>query len=425
MNLATKKNIPATNQQILEFVKEYETPFYIYDEKGIREGVRKLTKAFAWAPDFKEYFAVKACPIPGIIQILKEEGCGTDCSSIAELIISEKLGIVGEDIMFTSNNTPVYEYQKAIDLGAVLNLDDFSHIDYVQEHIGLPELVSFRYNPGEARAGNAIIGNPREAKYGFTKEQLLEGYKKLKGYGVKRFGLHTMVASNELNIEYFYETARMLFGLMKEIKEETGCEIELIDMGGGIGIPYKPEDTAIDLEVLGAGVQKIYQELVLDKGMALKRLSLECGRLITGPHGYLITKAIHYKNTYKNYIGVDACMANLMRPALYGSYHHIVVVGKENEPCDHVYDVTGSLCENNDKFAIDRMLPKIDIGDFLVIHDTGAHGFSMGYNYNGKLKSAELLLKEDGSVELIRRAETPKDYFATLDCFDIYSKLVK
>ena len=348
MNLATKKNIPATNQQILEFVKEYETPFYIYDEKGIREGVRKLTKAFAWAPDFKEYFAVKACPIPGIIQILKEEGCGTDCSSIAELIISEKLGIVGEDIMFTSNNTPVYEYQKAIDLGAVLNLDDFSHIDYVQEHIGLPELVSFRYNPGEARAGNAIIGNPREAKYGFTKEQLLEGYKKLKGYGVKRFGLHTMVASNELNIEYFYETARMLFGLMKEIKEETGCEIELIDMGGGIGIPYKPEDTAIDLEVLGAGVQKIYQELVLDKGMALKRLSLECGRLITGPHGYLITKAIHYKNTYKNYIGVDACMANLMRPALYGAYHHITVVGKEDHPHNQIYDVVGSLCENND-----------------------------------------------------------------------------
>ncbi len=414
MNLATKKNIPATNQQILEFVKEYETPFYIYDEKGIREGVRKLTKAFAWAPDFKEYFAVKACPIPGIIQILKEEGCGTDCSSIAELIISEKLGIVGEDIMFTSNNTPVYEYQKAIDLGAVLNLDDFSHIDYVQEHIGLPELVSFRYNPGEARAGNAIIGNPREAKYGFTKEQLLEGYKKLKGYGVKRFGLHTMVASNELNIEYFYETARMLFGLMKEIKEETGCEIELIDMGGGIGIPYKPEDTAIDLEVLGAGVQKIYQELVLDKGMALKRLSLECGRLITCPHGYLITKAIHYKNTYKNYIGVDACMANLMRPALYGAYHHITVVGKEDHPHNQIYDVVGSLCENNDKFAIDRTLPTIETNDVLVIHDAGAHGSSMGFHYNGKLHCPEYLLEEKKcELRLIKNGETLEDYFST------------
>ena len=412
--MATEKNLPAENEQILKFVKDYETPFYLYDEKGIREGIRRLNKAFAWAPNFKEYFAVKACPIPQIIQIIKEEGCGTDCSSIAELVISEKIGVIGEDIMFTSNNTPVFEYQKAIDLGAVLNLDDFSHIDYVQENIGLPELVSFRYNPGEARTGNFIIGNPKEAKYGLTKDQLFEGYKRLKGYGVKRFGLHTMVASNELNVDYFYETARMLFGLMKEIKEETGCEIELIDMGGGIGIPYKPEDTAIDLEELGAGIQKLYKELVVGQGMELKRLALECGRLITGPHGYLITKAIHYKNTYKNYIGVDACMANLMRPALYGAYHHITVVGKEDHPYDQTYDIVGSLCENNDKFAIDRLLPRINVEDVLVIHDAGAHGSSMGFHYNGKLHCPEYLLEEKtGKLRLIKRGETLEDYFST------------
>ena len=406
--------LPVSNETLQEFVSQYPTPFYLYDEKGIRERVRCLLKAFAWAPDFKEYFAVKACPTPGIIEILKKEGAGTDCSSIAELLISERVGVVGEDIMFTSNNTPVEEYQKAIDLGAVINLDDITHIDYLQKHIGLPKLVSFRYNPGEARSGNSIIGNPKEAKYGFTKAQLMEGYKKLKEHGVERFGLHTMVASNELNIEYFYETARMLFGLMKEIKEETGCEIELIDLGGGIGIPYRPDQQEVNLEELGAGIQKLYQEMVLDQGMSLKRLALECGRVITGPFGYLITQVIHHKNTYKNYVGVDACMANLMRPALYGAYHHITVVGKEPGAGDQVCDVVGSLCENNDKFAVDRTLPATEAGDILVIHDAGAHGYSMGFQYNGKLRSAEYLLEEKtGKLRMIRRAETLDDYFAT------------
>lgn len=409
------KKLMTSDEKMQTFAQEYQTPFYIYDEKGIRERVRLLLQAFSWAPDFKEYFAVKACPNPQILQILKEEGAGMDCSSLAELVISERIGVVGEDIMFTSNETELEEYRKAIELGAVLNLDDISHIDYIQKGIGLPEMVSFRYNPGEARSGNALIGNPKEAKYGMTKEQLFEGYEKLKKYGVKRFGLHTMIASNELEIDYFLETAKMIFSLMKEIKEKTGCVIELVDLGGGIGIPYHPNQKEVDLLELGKGIQNLYQEMVLDEGMELKRLALECGRVITGPFGHLVTHVIHYKNTYKNYIGVDACMSNLMRPGIYGAYHHITVVGKQHQPEDHLYDIVGSLCENNDKFAIDRSLPEIEVGDLLVIHDAGAHGYAMGFQYNGKLRCPEYLLEEKtGNLRLIRRGETLDDYFATM-----------
>ena len=409
------KKLMTSDEKMQTFAQEYQTPFYIYDEKGIRERVRLLLQAFSWAPDFKEYFAVKACPNPQILQILKEEGAGMDCSSLAELVISERIGVVGEDIMFTSNETELEEYRKAIELGAVLNLDDISHIDYIQKGIGLPEMVSFRYNPGEARSGNALIGNPKEAKYGMTKEQLFEGYEKLKKYGVKRFGLHTMIASNELEIDYFLETAKMIFSLMKEIKEKTGCVIELVDLGGGIGIPYHPNQKEVDLLELGKGIQNLYQEMVLDEGMELKRLALECGRVITGPFGHLVTHVIHYTNTYKNYIGVDACMSNLMRPGIYGAYHHITVVGKQHQPEDHLYDIVGSLCENNDKFAIDRSLPEIEVGDLLVIHDAGAHGYAMGFQYNGKLRCPEYLLEEKtGNLRLIRRGETLDDYFATM-----------
>ena len=409
-----EKYLPASAETLERFAFEHDTPFYLYDEKGIRETVRQLLAAFSWAPDFKEYYAVKACPTPEILKILKSEGCGLDCSSVAELTIAQRLGIIGEEIMFTSNNTPIEEYKMALELGAVMNLDDISHIDYVRQSIGLPELVSFRYNPGPARAGNALIGNPAEAKYGMTKEQLFEGYRKLKEYGVTRFGLHTMIASNELEITYFWETAGMLFDLVKEIKEETGCEIEMVDLGGGIGIPYRPEEKPIDIMKLGEGVKKLYQEKILDQGLELKRLALECGRLITGPHGYLITKVIHQKDTYKKYVGVDACMANLMRPGLYGSYHHISVLGKKADDQDQVYDVVGSLCENSDKFAIDRPLPATAPGDVMVLHDAGAHGYSMGFQYNGKLRSAEYLLEEKtGQLRMIRRAETLDDYFAT------------
>jgi Diaminopimelate decarboxylase len=408
-----EKKLPFSGEQLTSFVEEFPTPFYIYDEKGMRESVRQLVGAFAWAPNFKEYYAVKACPTPGVLKILKEEGCGMDCASLAELVIAEQVGLVGEEIMFTSNNTPLEEYQKAVELGAVLNLDDISHIDYVEEHIGLPEFVSFRYNPGATRSGNDLIGVPAEAKYGMTREQIFEGYEKLKKYGVKRFGLHTMVASNELQLEYFLETAEMLFDLVREIKEKTGCEIEMLNFGGGIGIPYLPGEKSVDLPELGRRIEKLYQEKLVSQGITIERFALECGRLITGPHGYLVTQATHYKNTYKNYIGVDACMANLMRPGLYGAYHHITVAGKENEPLDQIYDVVGSLCENNDKFAINRSLPKIETGDTLVLHDAGAHSYSMGFQYNGKLRCAEYLLGENGKLRKIRRAEGLEDYFAT------------
>ena len=410
-----EKKLPFDKKQIEKIIEKYPTPFHIYDEKAIRENARRLIKTFGWVPGFKEYFAVKAAPNPFLMRILKEEGFGADCSSVAELVLAEKTGITGENIMFTSNDTPADEYRKAKELGAVFNLDDITHIDYVEKNMGLPELLCFRYNPGAAKSGNVIIGRPEEAKYGLTREQLFDAYKTAQAKGVKRFGLHTMVASNELDPEYFIETARLLFVLAVEIHQQTGIKLEFINIGGGIGIPYRPEQEQVDLEAVSRGIHRQYDELIVRNGIAPLKIFMECGRMITGPFGYLVSKAIHKKDTYRHYIGLDSCMANLMRPALYGAYHHISVMGKENAPKDHVYDVTGSLCENNDKFAIQRELPKIDTGDIVVIHDAGAHGHAMGFNYNGKLRSAELLLKEDGSVEQIRRAETLDDLFATLD----------
>jgi diaminopimelate decarboxylase len=407
--------LPFNKEQIIEITKQYPTPFHLYDEKGIRENARRLKSAFKSVHGFKEYFAVKALPNPFILKILKEEGFGTDCSSLPELLLSESVGIVGEDIMFTSNDTPAREYQKAKDLGAIINLDDISHIEFLEKHAGLPELVCFRYNPGPLRKGNAIIGHPEEAKYGFTREQLFEGYRMLKAKGVKRFGLHTMVASNELDNEYFIETARMLLDLVVEITNEVGINFDFINMGGGIGIPYKPTDKPVSYEKIADGVGQAYEETIHKNGLHPPKVFLECGRIITGPYGWLVSTVLHKKHTYKNYVGLDANMANLMRPAIYGAYHHLTVLGKENAPHDHKYDVTGSLCENNDKFALDRLLPEIEIGDVVAIHNSGAHGHSMGFNYNGKLRSAELLLQENGEVAQIRRAETPEDYFATLD----------
>ena len=405
------------NVEINEIIKKYPTPFHIYDEKGIRENTKKLYDAFCWSKGFKNYFAVKACPNPYIVNILKEEGCGADCSSLPELIIAEKVGIKGNSIMFTSNDTPANEYKKAFDLGAVINLDDITHISFLEKNAGIPDIISFRYNPGPLRKtqeGN-VIGNPEEAKYGLTRDQLFEAYKIMKEKGVERFGLHTMIASNELNQSAFIQTADMLFDLIREISEKLKITFEFINLGGGIGIPYKPEQKAIDLKELGESVRKSYVEKIEDSGVSPVKIFMENGRVMTGPYGYLITRAIHEKHIYKEYIGVDACMANLMRPGMYGAYHHITVLGKEDAPHDHKYDIVGSLCENNDKFAIDRQLPEIKNGDILAIHNTGAHGYAMGFNYNGKLRSAELLKKIDGSMELIRRAETTKDYFATFD----------
>lgn len=411
-----EKKVPFTKEQIESIIEKYPTPFHIYDEQAIRENARNLLAAFSWAPGFKEYFAVKATPNPHILKVLKEEGIGTDCSSLAELILSKQAGIVGEDIIFSSNDTPVEDYQAAKELGAIINLDDITHIDYLEKHVGLPEIISFRYNPGPLlQGGNDIIGYPEDAKYGLTREQILLAYKIMQDKGVKRFALHTMVMSNELSGDSFINTAVMMFDLVLEIYQTLGIRIEMIDLGGGIGIPYRPEQQAVDLDLVGQGIRKAYEEKIVANGLHPVKITMECGRMITGPYGYLVSTALHKKEIYKNYIGLDSCMANLMRPALYGSYHHITVMGKENSPLDHVYDVTGSLCENNDKFAIDRSLPKIDIGDVVVIHDAGAHGHAMGFNYNGKLRSAELLLKADGSVSMIRRAETIADYFATLN----------
>ncbi len=411
-----EKKLPFTAEQLEAIIQQYPTPFHIYDEKAIRENAKRLLAAFSWAPKFKEYFAVKATPNPHLLSLLREEGIGADCSSLAELILAEKSGITGENIMFTSNNTPFVEYQKARELGAIINLDDITQIAYLEKHAGLPELVSFRYNPGPLRdGGNSIIGNPEESKYGMTREQVFEGYRILRDKGVKRFGIHTMIISNELNPAYFIETASMMFDLIVEIHQELGIRIDLVNFGGGIGIPYRPEQEAVDLELIGQGVKAVYEQKIVANGLDPLTLALECGRVIAGPYGYLVTRVLHRKEIYKNYIGVDACMANLMRPGMYGAYHHITVVGKEAAPLDHVYDVTGGLCENNDKFAVNRKLPKIDIGDLLVIHDAGAHGHAMGFNYNGKLRSAEILLRPDGSTKLIRRAETLDDLFATLD----------
>ena len=410
-----EKTLPFTKAQIEGIIRACPTPFHLYDEEGIRVNARRLSAAFSWAPGFREYFAVKATPNPYILRILRQEGFGADCSSLPELILAERVGLAGESIMFTSNDTPAEEYRQARRLGAVINLDDISHLPFLEREAGLPELICFRYNPGSLREGNAIIGKPEEAKYGFTRPQLFEGYETVRRKGVKRFGLHTMIASNELDPGYFVETARMLFALVVEIQKTLAVRLEFVNIGGGIGIPYRPEQKAVDLEVVSRGIREAYEALIRPAGLHPLRLYMEMGRMITGPCGYLVSRVLHLKDTYKRYVGLDACMADLMRPAIYGAYHHITVLGKEATPGDQAYDVTGSLCENNDKFAINRPLPRIEVGDLLVIHDTGAHGHAMGFNYNGKLRSAELLLKADGSVERIRRAETVEDYFATLD----------
>lgn len=410
-----EKRFPITEEQLSEIIKTYPTPFHIYDEKAILANAEAVNKAFSWNKGFKEYFAIKAAPNPYLMKILHAESFGADCSSLPELLLAEAVGITGREIMFSSNDTPAGEMQKAKEMGAIINLDDITHIPFLEKYAGLPDLICFRYNPGPLRAGNAIIGHPEEAKYGFTREQLFEGYRILRDKGVKEFGIHTMVASNELDPKYFIETAAMLFQLVGELSAELGIKFSFVNIGGGIGIPYKPEEEAVDLAVVSKGIQEKYKTLIEDKGLAPLDLYMECGRMITGPYGYLVSTVRHIKKTYKDYVGLDACMTHLMRPALYGAYHHITVIRKEDEPRDFVYDVTGSLCENNDKFAIDRKLPEVVVGDILVIHDAGAHGHAMGFNYNGKLRSAELLLKEDGSVQQIRRAETIEDYFATLD----------
>lgn len=420
-----KKEAFVNKAQIEEIVKTYPTPFHIYDEKGIRANAKALREAFSWNPGYKEFFAVKATPNPFLINILRDYGCGTDCSSMTELMLSHAMGIAGEDIMFSSNDTPAEEFAYAAKIGATINLDDITHIDYLEKTLGyLPKTVSCRYNPGGYFSlGTDIMDNPGDAKYGFTTEQMFEGYRILKGKGVERFGIHAFLASNTVTNEYYPVLARQLFELAVRLKEETGAHICFINLSGGIGVPYRPEQAPNDIRVIGESVRKVYEEVLVPAGMGDVAIYTELGRFMMAPYGHLVTRVIHEKHIYKEYLGVDACAVNLMRPAMYGAYHHITVLGKEQEPCDHIYDVAGSLCENNDKFAIDRMLPKVEIGDYLVIHDTGAHGFAMGYNYNGKLKSAELLLREDGSVQLIRRAETAEDYFATFDCFDIYEKM--
>ncbi len=411
----TIKPLPVPADEIRAIAERYPTPFHLYDEGGIRQNARRLNRAFAWNPGFQNYFAVKACPNPFIMKILMEEGFGADCSSLPELLLAEATGIKGEAVMFTSNDTPADEFVKARQMGAVINLDDITHIDFLREVAGLPDRLCLRYNPGPLKGGNAIIGKPEEAKYGFTREQLFDGFRMLRDCGVRRFGLHTMVASNELDPQYFIDTAELLFTLAAELARTLGISFDLINLGGGIGIPYRPEQAAVDLERVGAGIREAYERILVTAGHPPVKVCMECGRMVTGPYGCLVTRVRHIKRTYRLYAGLDACMANLMRPALYGAYHHITVIGRENEPCDQVYDVTGSLCENNDKFAIGRSLPPLAPGDLLAIHDTGAHGHAMGFQYNGKLRSAEYLRRLDSRVTMIRRAETVQDYFATLD----------
>ncbi len=405
-----------TKAQLEKIIEKYPTPFHIYDERGIRERARALNAAFAWNKGFREYFAVKATPNPVILDILKSEGCGVDCSSLTELMMSDRVGFAGEEIMFSSNATPAADFIEARRLGAIINLDDFTHIDFLEKTTGtIPKTICCRYNPGgDFRISTQIMGSPSEAKYGMTEEQLIEAFRILKAKGAEKFGIHAFLSSNNTNNEYYPTLAGVLFRLAVKLKELTGISVSFINLSGGVGVPYLPDAEPADIGVIGEGVRRVYDEILVPAGLGDVAIYTELGRYMLAPNGMLITKAIHEKHIYKEYIGCDACAANLMRPAMYGAYHHITVMGKENEPSDHMYDVTGGLCENNDKFAIDRMLPKIDIGDILAIHDTGAHGFAMGYNYNGKLRSAELLLHEDGSVELIRRAETPDDYFATL-----------
>lgn len=416
-----------TKEQLDEIVKQYPTPFHLYDEKGIRANAQAVKDAFAWNKGYKEYFAVKATPNPFLIKILHEYGCGCDCSSMAELVLSDACDIRGEDIMFSSNDTPAEEFVKAAELGAIINLDDYTHIDFLEQTLGyIPEKISLRYNPGGVyEISNGIMDNPGDAKYGLTKEQLFEGYRILKEKGAKTFGLHSFLVSNTVTNDYYPTLAKTLFELVVEIKQQLGIEISFINLSGGVGIAYRPDQTPNDIKVIGEGVHKVFDEILVPAGLGNVAIYTEMGRFMMGPYGCLVTKVLHEKHTYKEYIGVDACAANLMRPAMYNAYHHITVMGKEDQPCDHKYDVTGALCENNDKFAIDRMLPEIEKGDLLVIHDTGAHGFAMGYNYNGRLWSAELLLQEDGSVKLIRRAETIADYFATFDCFDEFQGKLK
>ncbi len=407
-------------QQLEQIARQYPTPFYLYDEQGIRENARRLNKAFAWNPGFKEYFAVKATPNPQILKILHEEGCGVDCSSLTELIMSDRCGFRTSEIMFSSNDTPAEEFALAAKLGATINLDDITHIDFLKDTIGyIPKKVCCRYNPGgvftlgESKEGFQVMDNPGDAKYGMTRAQITEAYKRMKAMGAEEFGIHAFLASNTLSNDYYPALARILFQLAVELKEETGCHITFINLSGGVGVPYRPEQQENDIEIIGEGVRRAYEEVLIPAGMGDVSLCTELGRFMLAPYGVLVTRATHEKHTYKEYIGVDACAANLMRPAIYGAYHHITVMGKENEPCDHKYDVTGALCENCDKFAVDRMLPRIDKGDLLVIHDAGAHGHAMGYQYNGRLRSAEVLLQPDGSTRLIRRAEVPEDYFAT------------
>lgn len=420
-----EKKAFVTRELIDRIVKDYPTPFHIYDEKGIRENAKALKEAFSWNEGYKEFFAVKATPNPFVISLLKEYGCGCDCSSYTELMLADAVGMKGEDIMFSSNETPAEEYILAEKLGAIINLDDITHIDFLEKTLGyLPKTLSCRFNPGGYFSmGTDIMDNPGDAKYGFTREQMFDGFHILKAKGVEHFGIHAFLASNTVTNAYYPTLARQLFELAVELGRETEAHIAFVNLSGGIGIPYHPDQEPNDIRMIGEGVRQAYEEILIPAGMGDVAIYTELGRYMLGPYGHLVTQVIHQKHTHKEYVGVDACAVNLMRPAMYGSYHHITVLGKENAPCDHKYDVVGSLCENNDKFAIDRMLPEIEIGDYIAIHDSGAHGFSMGYNYNGKLRSAELLLHEDGSVELIRRAETPEDYFATFDCFGIYDRL--
>lgn len=422
------KKVPfVTKEKLEEIIREVPTPFHIYDEAGIRRNCEAIKKAFAWNPGYKEYYAVKACPNPFLIDIMREYGCGCDCSSLTELMLSQAIGAVGDDIMFSSNDTPAEEYQYARKVNAIINLDDITHIDFLEKVTGsLPKKISCRYNPGGYfKMSNGIMDNPGDAKYGMTTEQLFEAYRILKDKGCEEFGMHAFLASNTVTNEYYPMLAKVLFETAVEIKEKTGVKLSFINLSGGVGIPYKPDQEPNDILAIGEGVRQVYEEVLVPAGMGDVSIYTEMGRFMTGPYGGLVTTAVHEKHTHKEYIGCDACAANLMRPAMYGAYHHITVMGKEDAPCDHKYDVTGSLCENNDKFAIDRMLPEIEKGDVLFIHDTGAHGFSMGYNYNGRLRSAEVLLKEDGSFEVIRRAETPRDYFATFDQFPVFEKIFR
>lgn len=422
-----KKKPFVSLSKLEEIIKEYPTPFHLYDEKGIRENAKALKEAFSWNKGFKEFFAVKATPNPRLIEILREYGCGCDCSSMTELMLAKAIGCKDGDVMFSSNDTPEKEFKYAYEIGGIINLDDITHIESVERAIGkIPKVISCRYNPGGVfKISNDIMDNPGDAKYGMTTEQIFDAFRILKEKGAEEFGIHAFLASNTVTNDYYPMLAKVMFELAVKLQKETGAHIKFINLSGGIGIPYRPEETPNDIYVIGEGVRKVYEEVLVPAGMGDVAIYTELGRFMMGPYGCLVTEAIHEKHTHKEYIGVDACAVNLMRPAMYGAYHHITVMGKEDQVCDHMYDITGSLCENNDKFAIDRYLPKIDKGDILVIHDTGAHGFAMGYNYNGKLKSAEILLHEDGTFEMIRRAETPRDYFATFDCFPFYEKLLE